>query len=33
MAWASREARARLMAIAVENVGKFQAGTPVNVVN
>ncbi|WP_288227479.1 D-2-hydroxyacid dehydrogenase [uncultured Enterococcus sp.] len=33
MAWASREARARLMAIAVENVEKFQAGTPVNVVN
>ncbi|MGG5372927.1 D-2-hydroxyacid dehydrogenase [Enterococcus sp. AZ196] len=33
MAWASREARARLMAIAVENVEKFQQGTPVNVVN
>lgn len=33
MAWASREARARLMVIAVENVEKFQAGTPVNVVN
>ncbi|MGH1846892.1 D-2-hydroxyacid dehydrogenase [Enterococcus gilvus] len=33
MAWASREARARLMAIAVKNVEKFQAGTPVNVVN
>lgn len=33
MAWASREARGRLMAIAVENVEKFQAGIPVNVVN
>lgn len=33
MAWASREARGRLMAIAVENVEKFQSGTPVNVVN
>ncbi|MDT2598148.1 D-2-hydroxyacid dehydrogenase [Enterococcus hulanensis] len=33
MAWASREARSRLMDIAVENVEKFQQGTPVNVVN
>lgn len=33
MAWASREARSRLMDIAVENVEKFQQGNPVNVVN
>ncbi|MBO0455498.1 D-2-hydroxyacid dehydrogenase [Enterococcus hulanensis] len=33
MAWASREARSRLMDIAVENVEKFQQGTPVNVVS
>lgn len=33
MAWASRESRARLMDIAVENVKKFQQGTPENVVN
>lgn len=33
MAWASREARSRLMDIAVENVEKFQQGTPINVVN
>ncbi|HWB83277.1 MAG TPA: D-2-hydroxyacid dehydrogenase [Bryobacteraceae bacterium] len=32
MAWATREARARLMAIAVENVEAFLAGTPHNVV-
>ena len=33
MAWASREARSRLMDIAVDNVEKFQQGNPVNVVN
>lgn len=33
MAWASREARSRLMDIAVENVEKFQQGTPINVVS
>ena len=32
IAWATREARARLMAIAVENVSSFLAGTPQNVV-
>ena len=32
MAWATREARARLMDIAVENVSAFLAGTPRNVV-
>ncbi len=32
MAWASREARSRLMASVVENVRSFQAGQPVNVV-
>ncbi len=33
IAWASREARTRLMQIAVENVRRFIAGTPQNVVN
>lgn len=33
MAWASREARSRLMDIAVENVEKFQQRTPINVVS
>jgi glycerate dehydrogenase len=33
LAWATKEARARLMDIAVENVRAFLAGTPVNVVN
>jgi len=33
MAWASLEARRRLMAAAVENVRAFLAGAPVNVVN
>ncbi len=32
MAWATREARARLMDLAVENVAAFLAGQPVNVV-
>lgn len=32
IAWASREARSRLMSILVENVRGFQAGRPVNVV-
>ncbi len=32
IAWATREARARLMAIAVENVSSFVAGNPQNVV-
>ena len=33
IAWATREARARLMDIAVENVSAFMAGTPRNVVS
>jgi glycerate dehydrogenase len=33
IAWATKEARTRLMDIAVENVRAFLAGTPVNVVN
>lgn len=33
IAWASKEARVRLMDIAVDNVRKFLAGQPVNVVN
>ncbi len=33
IAWASKEARVRLMDIAVDNVKKFMAGQPVNVVN
>lgn len=33
IAWASREARERLMETAVNNVKKFLAGTPVNVIN
>jgi glycerate dehydrogenase len=33
IAWATREARARLMRTAVDNVKAFLAGTPVNVVN
>ena len=33
ISWASRESRKRLMDIAVENLAKFMAGTPVNVVN
>lgn len=32
-AWASREARARLMRLAVDNVAAFLHGTPTNVVN
>lgn len=32
MAWATREARARLMDIAVENLKAFRAGAPVNIV-
>ena len=33
IAWATREARARLMGVAVENVRAFLRGAPVNVVN
>lgn len=33
IAWATREARIRLMEIAVENLRAFQAGKPINVVN
>ena len=33
IAWATYEARVRLMDIAVENVKAFQAGTPINVVS
>ena len=33
IAWATKEARSRLMATAVENVRAFLAGTPANVVN
>jgi glycerate dehydrogenase len=32
IAWAPRESRQRLMDIAVENLARFIAGTPVNVV-
>ena len=33
IAWAPKESRARLMAIAVENLANFAAGKPTNVVN
>ncbi len=33
IAWAPKESRKRLMDIAVDNLAKFAAGTPVNVVN
>jgi glycerate dehydrogenase len=33
IAWAPKEARARLMDIAVDNLAQFKKGTPVNVVN
>ena len=33
MAWMSKEARTRLIDIAVNNVRQFRAGTPINVVN
>ncbi len=33
IAWATREARLRLMHIAVENLRAYQAGSPINVVN
>ena len=33
IAWASKEARIRLMQIAVENVQAFQKGKPIHVVN
>jgi glycerate dehydrogenase len=33
IAWASRAARARLIAIAAENVKQWAAGRPVNVVS
>lgn len=33
ISWASKESRQRLMAIAIENLRRFFAGTPVNVVN
>ncbi len=33
IAWATREARVRLMSVAVDNVRAFAAGHPVNVVN
>lgn len=33
IAWATKEARTRLLAIAAENVRNFLAGTPVNIVN
>lgn len=33
IAWATKEARQRLMEITVNNIMKFQEGTPVNVVN
>ena len=33
IAWATHSARARLMAIAVDNVSTFLAGQPANVVN
>ncbi|MCC8115553.1 MAG: D-2-hydroxyacid dehydrogenase, partial [Planctomycetes bacterium] len=33
IAWAPKEARARLMAIAVDNLAAFQSGTPKNTVS
>jgi glycerate dehydrogenase len=33
IAWATREARARLLEVAAENIGVWQSGTPRNVVN
>jgi glycerate dehydrogenase len=33
ISWATKEARARLMAIAADNLKKFLEGSPVNVVN
>jgi glycerate dehydrogenase len=33
IAWAPKESRARLMSIAADNLGKYLAGDPVNVVN
>ena len=33
ISWASRESRERLMAAAVENLSRFLAGNPINVVN
>lgn len=33
ISWATKESRSRLMAIAVENLRSFLAGTPINVVN
>jgi glycerate dehydrogenase len=33
IAWATKEARTRLMSIAVENLAKFVKGSPLNVVN
>ncbi|MBR5965002.1 MAG: D-2-hydroxyacid dehydrogenase [Treponema sp.] len=33
VAWAAKETRERLLAIAVDNLRKFLAGTPINVVN
>ena len=33
IAWATREARARLLAVAAENIRAWQAGSPQNVVN
>jgi len=33
IAWATREARARLMQITVSNLSSFLAGKPVNIVN
>ena len=33
IAWAPKESRKRLMDIAVDNLEKFAAGTPLNVVN
>lgn len=33
ISWAPREARQRLMDIAVENLAQFLAGSPINVVN
>lgn len=33
IAWATKEARVRLMRIAVENIRAFQIGAPINVVS
>jgi glycerate dehydrogenase len=33
IAWAPKESRQRLMDIAVDNLAKYLAGAPVNVVN